>query len=320
MELIQAMRRLTPRKFQPFLNWGLRSGKKTFRTLKRHARKASTKNELIRDFHNLGLSEGDTVLAHSSLSGLGPVQGGAPTVIEAIIEVIGSSGTLAMPAFPMIRSTMEYLGGVTLFDPVTTPSRMGKITETFRSWPGVRRSIHPSHSVCAIGLNAAELLKDHYLSLTPFGPSTPFYRLCEQGAFILGLGLGFDIGHFTVLHVYEDLTEDLPLPIYEEKPVEVGVLVDGVERKVQTKVHNPVLTLYRLDNDTEVRSIVLDRLLQYGYIRFGKTGCGSTAIIKAKDLLEGQKRMFREGITIYNTPRMAREGWKLSDRLIRSYH
>ncbi|MCH2661659.1 AAC(3) family N-acetyltransferase, partial [bacterium] len=54
---------------------------------------------LAADFQRLGLTAGDTVFVHSALSTLGHVEGGADTVIAALLSVVGHSGTLAAPAF-----------------------------------------------------------------------------------------------------------------------------------------------------------------------------------------------------------------------------
>ena len=53
---------------------------------------------LAADFQRLGLTAGDTVFVHSALSTLGHVEGGADTVIAALLSVVGHSGTLAAPA------------------------------------------------------------------------------------------------------------------------------------------------------------------------------------------------------------------------------
>ena len=65
---------------------------------------------LVEDLKNLGLEKGDTVIVHSSLKSMGQVDGGANTVIDAIIEVIGNDGTVLFPAFswdPCI-STLKF--------------------------------------------------------------------------------------------------------------------------------------------------------------------------------------------------------------------
>ena len=52
-----------------------------------------TKHDIISAVRNVGLKEGSTVMVHTSLSRIGYVCGGAQTVIEALIEVVGHEGT-----------------------------------------------------------------------------------------------------------------------------------------------------------------------------------------------------------------------------------
>ena len=53
---------------------------------------------LVKDLRNLGIKEGDVVITHSSLKSMGNVEGGADTVIDALIEAVGSEGTVLFPA------------------------------------------------------------------------------------------------------------------------------------------------------------------------------------------------------------------------------
>lgn len=55
------------------------------------------KQDLLAAFRELGMRPGMTVMVHTSLSNMGYVCGGAPTVIEALLETIGSEGTVMMP-------------------------------------------------------------------------------------------------------------------------------------------------------------------------------------------------------------------------------
>ena len=55
------------------------------------------KQELINDFIKIGLEKGDVVIVHTSLKKIGYVCGGAQTVIEALIDVVGLEGTIMMP-------------------------------------------------------------------------------------------------------------------------------------------------------------------------------------------------------------------------------
>ena len=55
------------------------------------------KDEIIQKLKEVGLKNGDTVMVHTSLGKMGYVCGGAQAVIEALMEVVGDSGTIMMP-------------------------------------------------------------------------------------------------------------------------------------------------------------------------------------------------------------------------------
>ena len=55
----------------------------------------------------LGLGEGDCVGVHSSLRSFGHVEGGADAVIDALLEVVGPTGTVVMPAYSKNRENLE---------------------------------------------------------------------------------------------------------------------------------------------------------------------------------------------------------------------
>jgi len=60
--------------------------------------KPNTINSVYQDLIRLGINNNDILLVHSSLSNLGWVCGGAQTVITALMNAVGSDGTLVMPA------------------------------------------------------------------------------------------------------------------------------------------------------------------------------------------------------------------------------
>lgn len=155
---------------------------------------------LCRDLRALGLCEGDTVIVHSSLSSMGHVEGGAETVIAALRAVLGESGTLLFPAFSY--ATAYKSSEFSLND---TPVCVGKIPDTFRQMPGVLRSLHPTHSVCAIGAHAAEMVADHALDDTPMGPHSPYRKLPAADGKILMLGCSLRSNSF--IHAMEEVAE-----------------------------------------------------------------------------------------------------------------
>jgi aminoglycoside 3-N-acetyltransferase len=59
----------------------------------------ATVPSLVDDLHTLGVTPGALLLVHSSLSRLGYVAGGAPAVVQALLNAVGPAGTIVMPAF-----------------------------------------------------------------------------------------------------------------------------------------------------------------------------------------------------------------------------
>ena len=56
------------------------------------------RSELTAAFRSIGISQGTELEVHSSLSSFGHVDGGAETVIAALEECVGESGSIFMPA------------------------------------------------------------------------------------------------------------------------------------------------------------------------------------------------------------------------------
>ncbi len=145
---------------------------------------------------DIGVVAGDTVLVHSSFKALGPVPGGIETVVQGLLLAVGSEGTLLMPALSWALRPPE------IFDVRLTPSNVGAIPEYFRTREGTTRSLHPTHSVCAVGRRTHELLDDHQLDSTPCGAHSPFHRLLETSGKIMMLGCG--LGANTAMHALEE--------------------------------------------------------------------------------------------------------------------
>ena len=179
----------------------------------------NTQESLANDLATIGLETGMTVMVHSSLGKVGWTVGGPVTVIRALLEVIGTDGTLVMPAeTPQISDPVDWnddrvhadwhetiRAHLPVFDPLTTPTTMGAIAEAFRTYPGTLRSNHPMVSVCASGPLSNDITKDHALEFCE-GRGTPFEKLYEFDAKTLLLGVGFN--RCTSLHYAESLVAE----------------------------------------------------------------------------------------------------------------
>jgi aminoglycoside 3-N-acetyltransferase len=171
----------------------LRLAKKIYR---RPVAVADLRQRLI----DLGVTPGRTLWVQSSWNEFYNVPLRPSEMIDMLRDLLGPAGTLAMPAFPIDQNPAK----VFLVD--KAPVYTGLLCEVFRRLPDVRRSIHLSSSVCAIGPEADFLVRDHHLTLLPWGPQSPFCRLAELDARMLGLGAGFE--YMTPLHAAECLLCD----------------------------------------------------------------------------------------------------------------
>jgi aminoglycoside 3-N-acetyltransferase len=237
---------------------------------------------------------------HSSLSGLGFVAGGAESVIAALREVLGPEGTLAMPAYPWADFSLAALKQEHVFALSETPSTMGKITEAFRRQPGVLRSAHYTHSVCAQGPRAEFLTADHADAITPVGPGSPFARLLECDGAVLALGSTF--GHITFYHVIEDTLADFPFAVYHAETLRGPVrLTDGSFRETRYRVHDPQLYLQgRIDLDPRKETEILEHFRRAAVVREGRAGAGHAYLFKARAAAALLERLAAQGITIYS--------------------
>jgi len=155
--------------------------------------------QISEELKTIGINKGDDLLIHTSYKSLGEVPKGPETLIKAIISHLGEDGTLLVPALTFNNVTLEK----PIFDIRSTPACIGAVPEFFRNYPGVKRSMHPTHSVCVIGRRQNEYIDGHGNDNTPIGKNSPFYKLPHYGGKILFIGCG--LGPNTSMHGVEEL-------------------------------------------------------------------------------------------------------------------
>ncbi|WP_200935353.1 aminoglycoside N(3)-acetyltransferase [Rhodococcus sp. Leaf258] len=157
---------------------------------------AASRDQIAHDFTRLGLRRGDLVLCHSSLSSIGQVDGGAAAVVSALLDVIGSGGTLVVPAF-----TGESASAFTS----ETPTTMGAVPTALLAWPGRVRSAHPQVSVAAVGREAVPVCARQPWAYA-LGAQSPFDEIVHRRGRILLIGVGHN--RSSMLHHSESLIAD----------------------------------------------------------------------------------------------------------------
>ena len=142
--------------------------------------------DIVQGLYRVGLKAGDVVFVHSAMRTFGYIEGGADTVVNALLELLGPTGTLAVPAFTFVHEIEED----PIIDPQNDPSEMGVITETVRTRPDAVRSIAYRHSVAAIG-RRARVITEVNPALSPFDLRSSFGVMLALNTQILFLGMTY---------------------------------------------------------------------------------------------------------------------------------
>jgi len=161
-------------------------------------------------FENLELGD-KPVIAHASLSAFGEVQGGAQTVLGALLSVVDS---VLMPTFTYKTMIVPEDGppnnGITygstkdanrmaeFFDPeMPADKSMGVIAETLRLLPNSRRSTHPIYSFAGVNVDEA------IFAQTLQDPFAPIAVLTKADGWVLLMGVDHTVN--TSVHYGEQL-------------------------------------------------------------------------------------------------------------------
>jgi aminoglycoside N3'-acetyltransferase len=232
-----------------------------------------TKEQLVRDLTALDLRPGMDVMVHSSLSRIGHVQGGAGTVVDALLMVIGREGTLMMPSFNH-RSAKVY-------NPMTTPSTNGAIPDAMWRRSDAVRSLHGTHAVAAIGPKAEEWCKDHY-QVGIWSQNSPIGKIIHEGGYILCLGLTHN--RITANHVAE---MSIPCGCIDPFGNKDLVLMDN------GRVHTMKGLAYRSSECPVPRVKINEKLGREKFQRCSKVGKADTTLYKAIDLWNIRRSQIR---------------------------
>ena len=230
--------------------------------------------ELITQFQALGLIRGTNLMLHSSLKSFGYVEGGADTVINALLHTIGEEGTLLVPTLTGRREDSPAAPPV--FDVCSSSCWTGIIPETVRTRKGTVRSLHPTHSVAAIGSLGELLTSEHEKSQSPCDQTSPYYKNALLGGYILLAGV--DQESNTSIHSCEELAG---VPYHLQSEITECVLQEEKGRKltVRNRLHNwdkPATDFNKLEELWKVQ----------GLIRTGKVGNSQIRLIQAKEMFE----------------------------------
>ena len=158
--------------------------------------KTISKNHIVSELIRIGVKPGMELEVHSSLKSFGFVDRGAETVIDALKNVVGTNGSIFMPALrlsqdlPLTEEDKKngVLRKIKVLSPEEKHSAMGIIADTFRLLPDTHIG-EGTFAISAWGKNADKV-------------NTGLQYLIDNGG--KALLLGVDIYSLTAMHYVEN--------------------------------------------------------------------------------------------------------------------
>ena len=188
--------------------------------------------EIVTGLRDLGISSASTILVHSAMSSFGHVEGGANAVIRALLDTV-PDGNVIVPT--LTGAASDGPENPPVFDVRSTPCWTGIVPETFRKRKDALRSLHPTHSVSAIGCDAACITGDHANSITPCDEHSPYYINALMKGYIVLIGVDFESN--TTVHCCEELAE-VPYHLQKVKTNMTITGYDGKSKKISNYLHD----------------------------------------------------------------------------------
>ena len=165
--------------------------------------------------------------------------------------------------------------GERVFNACETPSCVGTISEEFRKMREVRRSLHPSHSVAAVGPLAVKFTDGHEYCSTPCGAGTPYEKIMQHNGQVLFLGVNLESN--TAFHTIEAIA-DLP---YLMKPTSDNFTVidaEGNRRNLTIRRHAAGIPRRFMEWE--------DVLCENGILKSGSVGGARCLLVEGKSFLD----------------------------------
>lgn len=183
-----------------------------------------TKEQLVTTLKDLGVTSSMILEVHCDLSKLPYIVGGAQTVVDALLEIVGETGTILMPIEPANTNDPsawknpnvscdlydEIRENMPMFHPLYCDSKAGAVLENFRSRSDVIFSSHPKCGYAAWG-RYAKLLCNRQSLHFPLAEESPSARLYELKGYVLNIGCQLE--DCTCLHLAEYRSDCRPIKV-----------------------------------------------------------------------------------------------------------
>lgn len=175
-------------------------------------------DQVISYLKSMGVGEGSLLIVHSSY---GALKGGGlkpDEIIDKLLALVGTTGTLAMPVIrhyeedpPVEKKLTTNLDNVvSVYDVEKTKITTGVLPIVLHNRKESVTSRFPLNPMCAIGSLATEMMIDNINGTTPHDEHSAWKFCADHNAIIVGLGI--DLAHYlTMIHVAEEAYPGWPI-------------------------------------------------------------------------------------------------------------
>lgn len=230
-----------------------------------------TKEQLQAQLKMMGITPKDTVVIHTSMHAIGPVEGGPDGVIDAFRDYL-QEGMLIIPT----HTWHTVIPQNPVYDVRNTPSGLGIIPNTAAFRKDGVRSLHPTHSVWVCGKGAEEYIKGEEKAASPTPVGFCWDKLADIGAKILLIGV--DNTKNTFIHAVDERAK-LPDRIGPEP--DTYTVIDGNGNAI-TNYQYPLLCS-KTEDISWFYGNFEKPLVEMGVQRFGKFGNAAVRIMDAME-------------------------------------
>lgn len=250
-----------------------------------------TRTDLQQQLLTCGFKKGDILEIHASIKAIGYILGGAQTLLDAIIDVIGIEGTLIMaaqvydnsePAFfehpPIpVESYASFRKHHPAFrNKLDNIRHMGDLARAMMIRPNSYMSDHPQDAFIAMGKYAKWITQNHSLN-AQLGPDSPLGKMLELKSKLVLIGVNYD--NATGMHLGEHLSGVRPNILQGAR-----VLVHGESQWVQFN---------GLDYDSDDFIKPGELLEKRGLVKFSSLGKAEVKIFNLSDATDVVIEYFR---------------------------
>ena len=247
-----------------------------------------SKKDIKISINKLKLRNGDVVYISGNLSNFGlpnisKVKNLTGEFLNCIKKKIGKKGTIAVPTH-----TFYLVNKKKIFNPLTSKSISGSLSNFIIKQKKFYRQIHPYASIAAIGPKAKNIC--NYKEIDVYGSNCPFKKLIDFNAKFLSLGVPIN-ENCTQVHLIE---KEFNVPYRYDKEFYHRIIL---KKKIQKKKFKMfVLKKKHLNFKRNRNKIIIKNFLKKNYIQTINLGKNQIYLYDLKKFYKCTTDLFKKNI------------------------